>query len=106
MARGPSAHAQLSTLLVGDKPMVGLTFLRRANVTRNGLPDHSKSLTQLKTSYCIGIAHRMVCPPCVGKCKLPRARRKAPRIAGEPQLLFHRTDGEMGESFLQRNQMW
>jgi len=40
IARVPAADAQLSALLRGNKPVVGLFLFRCANVTRYCLPDH------------------------------------------------------------------
>ncbi len=40
VARTPSAHPELTALVIGHKPVVGLLLLTSADVTRYCLPDH------------------------------------------------------------------
>jgi hypothetical protein len=40
ISRAPAADAQLAALFIGYEPMIGLLFLRSADVARDGLPDH------------------------------------------------------------------
>ena len=49
VTRRPTAYAQLSRLLVGNKPMISLPLLRSANVARNGLPDHRRCLLSISS---------------------------------------------------------
>jgi hypothetical protein len=42
--RTPATDSQLTALFVGHKPVIGLSLFIAANVARNCLPDHVRSL--------------------------------------------------------------
>ena len=79
IARVPAADAQLSALLRGNKPVVGLFLFRCANVTRYCLPDHSISPSPHSVPACsIRSAHRR--PPLNGGLNRTPMNRQAIRL--------------------------
>src|ERR1035441_10393906 len=95
VARAPSAQAQLSSLFIGHKPVVGLLLFRCADVARYRLPDHRNSSSPHSlpaVSSNPGVAPFPCMAGATAAAPADRLEQSRKRL-----LLFHRAQGEIGE---------
>ena len=98
VARAPSADAQLSSLVVGHKPVVRLLLLRSADVARYRLPDHriSPSPHSLSAAHAIPCFSALAVAPADADPAIRAATDWSSLWNRSP--LFHRVSGGIDET--------
>jgi len=99
IARTPSTHSQLASLVVGYEPVVGLFLFTTADVARYCLPDHPGSPRPHSLSAARSIPVFPLPPTAAEIRRRPQiVQLKPSEDSRDRPLLFHRVSGEMSES--------